>query len=37
MPLLPRDEETGRETNSNPAQPVDGISVIGEALVTIHG
>jgi hypothetical protein len=33
MPLLPRDEETGRETNGNLAQPVHGISVISEALV----
>jgi hypothetical protein len=33
MPLLPPDEETGRETNGNPAQPVHGISVIHEALV----
>lgn len=33
MPLLPRNAETGQETNGNPAQPVDGISVICEALV----
>jgi hypothetical protein len=33
MPLLPRNAETGQETNGNPAQPVDGISVIREALV----
>jgi hypothetical protein len=33
MPLLPGDEETGEETNGNPAQPVHGISVIHEALV----
>jgi hypothetical protein len=32
MPLLPCNEETGQETNGNPAQPVDGISVIREAL-----
>jgi hypothetical protein len=33
MPLLSRDEETGQETHGNPGQPIDGISVIREALV----
>jgi hypothetical protein len=33
-PLVARNEEVGQETNGDPAQPVDGISVIREALVT---